>query len=685
MPCPLGPTQLGVCQAECTPRKEGDRYYCNHASQLTGSCDDGPLPDGSCCQMPPQCEPSKQAGQWACNRAKCQEGPLPDGSCSMKFTACQPVRETLAMRRLTVLAVLGLAIGAILLMTGAPSRLALVSPGTLATHHQGTEGCQDCHSVGEGRLVDWVHAAFSSSVGPSQTQLCLKCHTELGENATFAHSLASEVLAESIKNIDPASSSSAKSLILKAARTVQPAEHEELACMTCHGEHHGEDFDMTQMANRECQVCHSQTFDSFQQGHPELTNFFYQRRTRLHFNHASHAIVHFSNFERTLPNASETLAVSKGAPECADCHFPDALGQAMLTRGFEASCTSCHEHQITDDEFLPITILRIPLPPTADDESAATAETSPLENDSPHSPTPFMRLLLPDTSESINVTERSGPSLEGVLSNLALQQLLGEMLHQDHQGLEQRLRELLGPDEVAVDLSLLAKTLTRLDFQRIDRQHLLTLISEESSEADNAPETNSGEQAASAGRSSWNLDRSPDALTLSFRPTGHADPFLKAWLEAGARHTDATAFRQNSDADTPLTTIFRQLTSPTLVGRCLKCHTVGEAADGHLQMEWWADRSSGGRREFTRFNHAPHLTLGHKTTCTTCHPVASESEVVLFKPEFVHRDNTINTNALATEASGFHPVEKAVCFKCHQRATAGDSCLMCHLYHINSY
>jgi hypothetical protein len=602
------------------------------------------------------------------------------------------------MRRLTVLAGLGLAIGAILLMTGMPSRLALVSPGTLTTHHQGTEGCQDCHSASEGQLVDWVHAAFSSSsgsssagsssAGPNQNQLCLKCHTELGENAPFAHGLASEVLAESTNRMDLASPSSADSfagsLLLQAARTFRPAEHQRLACMTCHGEHHGEGFDMTQMTNRECQVCHSQTFDSFHQGHPELTKFFYQRRTRLHFNHASHAIVHFSNFERSVPNVSETLATVKGAPDCADCHFPDRAGKSMLTRGFEASCASCHEHQITDNGFLPITILRIPLSPTANSELAATAERSPTVT-SPPEKDPFMQLLLPDMSEGTDETERPGHSPEGVLSNLAVQQLLGEMLNQDHLEMEQRLRVSLGTDEVAVDLSQLAKTLVQIDLQRSDRNNLLKLIAGESFTAVNAPATTSSEQTASAGSSSWNLDRNPDALTLSYRPTGHADPFLKAWIEAGARHTDATAFRKDSGKDTPLTTVFRQLTGPTQAGRCLKCHTVGESADGHLQIEWWADRSSGGRREFTRFEHAPHLTLGRNTTCTTCHPIVSEAKVMLFKPEYIHRDNTINTNDLATETSGFHPVEKGVCSKCHQRATAGDSCLMCHRYHIDSH
>jgi len=672
-PCPLGPTQLGVCQAECTPRKEGDRFYCNHASQLAGNCDEGPQPDGLCCQMPPQCEPSKQAGAWTCNRGKCHEGPLPDGSCSRQFHTCRPVRGTLAMRRLAVLAVLGLAIGSVLLMTGASSRLAVISPGKLTKHHQGTEGCRDCHSVGEGQLLDWIHAAFSPSSEPSQTQLCLQCHTDLGENAAFAHGLAPEELPRRRERV---SLSSADSLTLKAARKVQPAEHQELACRTCHGEHHGEGFDMKQMANRECQVCHRETFDSFHHGHPELTDFFYQRRTRLHFNHASHVNVHFSNFERTLREGSEASTWAGSAPDCTDCHFPDATGQSILTRGYEASCANCHEHQIADDASQPITILRFPLAVTDEGESTITM---PSENGS----TPFMRLLLPKGWDHASVTDPPIPSSEGGDSHLAMQQLLEEMLYQDHLGLEHRLRQSLGSDEAAIDLSVLAKSLTRVDFPRYERQRILAFIASESVDDKNAREEGNVEQTTSASRSSWNLDRRSDSITISYRPAGHADPFLKAWLEAGARHTKATAFRQKNSEDSPLSSVFRQLTSSTLAGRCLKCHTVGEAIDGQLQIEWLSDRNAGSDHQFTKFDHASHLKLGRKTSCRTCHLVDSESEIVFFKPQFVHRDNTINTSAQATEASGFHPVEKASCSKCHQSTAAGDSCLMCHQYHIH--
>ncbi len=675
LPCPLGPTQLGVCQAECTPRKEGDRYFCNHASQLAGSCDEGPLPDGVCCQMPPQCEPSKKAGLWVCNRGMCQSGPLPDGSCSQKFASCHPIRGVMALRRLTVITVLGLAIGSLLLMSGVPNRSALVSPGALASHHQGVQGCQDCHSGIEGQLVDWVHTAFSSSPGPNQTQLCLKCHTELGENATLAHSLAPEVLTELANNTDPTSSSG--SLILQAAQTVSQGKHQHLACMTCHREHQGEEFDMTQMANRECQVCHSQTFDSFHQGHPELTDFFYQRRTRLHFNHASHAIVHYSNFKRTVPNQSMNSTVAQGDFNCVDCHVSDSTGQSMLTLGFESSCASCHEHQIVDDEILPIEILHIPLSQIGDGELAGSPKKSP--------PVSFMQMLLLDKPENDVVTSQLSSSQNAEPSEHAVQQLLAMMLHQDHEGMEQRMRESFGADAAAVDLSRLAKTLTQLDLRRIDRQYLLALIAGELEKIDDTSNTDNHEQAASIDSSPWNLARSPGSLTLSYRPIGHGDPFLIAWLEAGARCTDASKFLSLSDTDSPLTTVFRRLTDPTLAGRCLKCHTVEKADDGHLQIEWSAKQASIGGRKFTQFSHSPHLILGEKLNCTTCHPIAPESEVVFFKPEFLHQCNTININALSTETSGLQPVEKATCSKCHQYETSGDNCLQCHLYHIDSH
>ena len=58
--------------------------------------------------------------------------------------------------------------------------------------------------------------------------------------------------------------------------------------------------------------------------------------------------------------------------------------------------------------------------------------------------------------------------------------------------------------------------------------------------------------------------------------------------------------------------------------------------------------------------------------------------IELFRSEFTHRENTISTNPFSAETSGFAPLEKSDCSKCHQRSIAGDGCLICHKYHVTS-
>ena len=239
MACPLGPTHRGDCGAVCTPRREGERYYCNHASELAGACDQGPLPNGDCCQTPAQCTPSKQQGQWVCNRGKCQEGPLPDGSCSRKFTPCRPVRNVLGKRRLTTTIAVGSAVGLLLILTNAPRRQVLLSPGQLTSHHRATNGCKDCHTVGDGHLTDWVQAAFSGHKETEQSELCLDCHRQdVGQAPASAHGVSREILQELSNN---SRDTEGTPLLLTLARGSRPVQ-DRLACATCHQEHQGRRF-----------------------------------------------------------------------------------------------------------------------------------------------------------------------------------------------------------------------------------------------------------------------------------------------------------------------------------------------------------------------------------------------------------------------------------------------------------
>ena len=222
---------------------------------------------------------------------------MPDGTCNMKFGACRPVRGVLATRRIAVYIGLGLAVGSLLILTALPQRQAALSPGDLASHHQTANGCQDCHAVGEGNLVDWVHAAFAARADSGQSDLCLKCHAEFGENAKYAHSLAPQSLVARTESIDQSQTRSPP-LMLAVARRGRPTADQELACATCHEEHRGRDFDITQMGDLQCQVCHTQTFKSFGRGHPDFSSYPYTRRTQIHFNHQTHYQIHFANFKR---------------------------------------------------------------------------------------------------------------------------------------------------------------------------------------------------------------------------------------------------------------------------------------------------------------------------------------------------------------------------------------------------
>ena len=60
-PCPLGPDSKGQCLIthQCTPSLRGDRWICARPKAFGGSCEEGPGPDGSCCNVIPTCQPKR--------------------------------------------------------------------------------------------------------------------------------------------------------------------------------------------------------------------------------------------------------------------------------------------------------------------------------------------------------------------------------------------------------------------------------------------------------------------------------------------------------------------------------------------------------------------------------------------------------------------------------------------------
>ena len=68
-------------------------------------------------------------------------------------------------------------------------------------------------------------------------------------------------------------------------------------------------------------------------------------------------------------------------------------------------------------------------------------------------------------------------------------------------------------------------------------------------------------------------------------------------------------------------------------------------------------------RGFTDFVHAPHLPPPQNEDCASCHQLTEQisDKVVLFKTEFIHTENAVNTNPHAAETSGFEPLQKSNC------------------------
>ena len=154
--------------------------------------------------------------------------------------------------------------------------------------------------------------------------------------------------------------------------------------------------------------------------------------------------------------------------------------------------------------------------------------------------------------------------------------------------------------------------------------------------------------------------RRDETYALYYRPGGHADLFLTAWLEATA-----------NDPQPAAQAIFTQLAAERSPGVCMKCHTV-DRTQGSVVVNWLASRPSPDLRMFTTFKHAPHFSLMGDQGCSTCHVLDVNANYV--GAFGANHDTTIFH-------SNFTPLSKTACTTCHQPTIAGASCQQCHNYH----
>ena len=149
-------------------------------------------------------------------------------------------------------------------------------------------------------------------------------------------------------------------------------------------------------------------------------------------------------------------------------------------------------------------------------------------------------------------------------------------------------------------------------------------------------------------------------FSLMYRPTGHADRFVRGWLDLSVKGRRGSALEK----------VFTALTdAASFPGMCGKCHSVDEVK-GVRRVNWEEKRPRSDEKGFNRFIHAPHLTLSDGKGCITCH-----------RPDRKSADLYKDFNP-AKFNGNFKRIKKAECAACHKKAEAPEGCLTCHNYHI---
>ena len=677
-PCVFGPGKKGECRAtfECMPARKGDRWVCTRLISLGGSCPGGPQADGTCCR------------------------PVPP---------CRPQRSLRGQRRQLVWLVVALALGITLLTLGGRDREKWTSPGPLTSQHAtSAQRCANCH-VETG--LPPLTAAGIARHNHVQNQLCLDCH-DLGAQPAAPHGVAPGELAQLTQKAKAAPPTGA--LILAVARRLAPPAHAELACATCHQEHGGRSANIKVLADRQCQSCHTAQFDGFSAGHPEFTSYPYERRTRLRFDHSSHWQKHFA----------EPRVAAVAPTSCTVCHEPAPNGRLMHVKNFQQTCAPCHAGQIAGEGGAGdkgLSFFRLPafdLPALRQ----AGVEVGDYPAYAEGGLTPFMRWLLEADPQAqaalaalkgvdLAALSRATPAQKEAAGRLlwSVKGLFADLVTQGQQVLLNRMGASAKPDPAtagrtgqlpADNLALaqqawIPELLTEVAAHRRGEKPAPRavasaaalpgpakpaappapaasddLLAEDPPAAPTAAPKGAAAPATLAfadaeqrvARGGWY--RRDETYTVYYRPTGHEDQFLAAWL-------DATVDRKTPAAGA----IFAQLAEGDAPGLCLKCHTVDERPAGTI-VNWRTRKMQPEQHGFTKFKHESHFSLVGDQGCMTCHVLSPKGEYpASFGP---NRDP-------AVFHSNFIPMTKESCVSCHRPGVAGTSCLHCHNYHTGEW
>lgn len=621
----------------------------------------------------------------------------------------------------------------------------MVQPGSLSAAHAAigrfgeTDACSQCHAASVNNASGWLAAAFGRDHHSTaeDSQSCLHCHT-VGRQPLNPHGLPSDELPE------VAGDKGLGTWPVELNRKLFPAAQGDLACGRCHREHAGSQAELIALANDRCQVCHTQRFGSFSDGHPAFTDYPYDRRTRIVFDHVSHISKHFPDDRDRAPKT------------CSGCHAPSTDGRTMIVRDFGESCAACHSRDIDGDKLagakgLPslgvpgLDLRALPelggWPEFADGD--ITAMTDLLMQSDPDyraARQTLAQLDLLDLEDAKAEHKAAATTLAWRFKALLLQlqtegtpalvqrieQAIGHPLSADEQ---RRLSGLLPaalvdaaqdswfPD-LAAELSARAAGATPptaalrpnavsapatapadVSSKEVDLDEFDDLFADEGAglgadpdlEEDSdglfgdslfgggdddlgdpfapiedetstatAPAARTREERMALG--GWYRDE----FTLRYRPAGHADPVVRAWLDLAVSRPE-----------------LGEWLDPQAPGACTQCHSIDAGTVTHADatpsvvrtIQWQPRGIAPSEHHFTEFDHGKHFSLVGDQGCTRCHQLDAQAP---YAESFDDQDPH-------SFASNFSPIEQTVCLECHQPQRAGNDCTQCHRYHIGNF
>ena len=341
-PCRIGPSPKGKCRAtfECTPRLE--------------------------------VKPGEKKGHWTCTRprsvgGKCEHGPLPDGTCCNAIPKCQPRRTLRSIRKRVVM--FTVIASFLLLFVGISRRMRdqFTNPGPISSVHASATFTR-------------LHTQRSGS----DTTNCAACHQGAGQGVeswpsktidAFKHGLApAELIRKGPIENSPMDANCLSCHVGKKFH--QPDMAAEFSCHECHKEHQGGGF-MAKVDSGYCTSCHGSAelmaasakigakmdphafpsnatggkaktqsrerpengytgvITAFHTDHPEFQQIREGVRDEnsLKFNHAVH--LRTGKIPRAL--------------NCNNCHERDGRGEYQRPITYEKHCAECHALQFDPD------------------------------------------------------------------------------------------------------------------------------------------------------------------------------------------------------------------------------------------------------------------------------------------------------------------------------------------------